>query len=72
MRYICCRSCLEDKGRREAAESMRSFERLSISMNTPGTRLKIWCNRHRITVATVGIESRLDVIGQGELKEAGG
>ncbi len=70
MRYICCRSCLEDKGRREAGESMRSFERLSVSMDTSGTKLTVWCNRHQITV--VKIESRLGTIGQGELKEAGG
>lgn len=76
MRYICCRSCLEDEGRKKAKESMRSFERLSVSMT--GTEIEIWCNRHQITVATIGIESRFDTtvrlarLSQGEIKERSG
>lgn len=66
MIYICCRSCLEDERVRGTGESMRSFERLSVSMNTAKTKLTIWCNRHQITVATIGIEGRFDIIDQGE------
>ena len=61
--YLCCRRCNEERNQVEESEreSMRSFERLSVSM-TDYTELIIWCNRHECTVAKIGVEPLLRIV----------
>ena len=63
MLYICCRQCMEDPKR--TGESMRSHERLSVSMSDDSTKIQIWCNRHHTEVATFGNGRWLERITDG-------
>lgn len=63
MRYVCCSRCNEE--RKKTKESMRSYERLSVSMSADKTELLIWCNRHDCAVARIGVGGVLSVIPPG-------
>lgn len=60
--YICCGRCNEEQ---PESESMRGFERLSVSMNEDKTELLVWCNRHDLAVARIGVGGALQFIPVG-------
>jgi hypothetical protein len=65
MKYICCDRCYEEC--KKIKESIRSYERLSVSMKEDDTELTIQCNRHQLVVAKIGVGGYLQLVSPGVL-----